>query len=311
MLGVSFPSAATRRRHVVAAGGSSRVMRAVLTTVLALPVAVAPSSSGQCGELIHGHGFGANLPGKPTQFASTAADCCAFCHATPKCEWWTWNGPPPANGICYAKADNKVATHSATQVSGGVTPGPPMPPAPPVAVRLHSTKVIFVTERTYASWNIDSSCNRGFHHIHFSNPNLLAAARGLAPSRLRFGGSGNDNLVYGLSEGSPECAGVVSQGCAYTTPGCLNASHWDALYAFAQGGGADFIFGVAFGLEQACAEGPSYVWNSTNAQTLLDYLAAKKQKIWGFEFGKWVLTTSFVAQFRLGSLTPTRVSCSC
>ena len=89
----------------------------------------------------------------------------------------------------------------------------------------------------------------------------------------------------------------------YITPGCLNATHWDAFYDFSQRAGADFIFGVAFGLEQACAgggatpgpvrtssaaPGTAYVWNATNAQTLLDYLAAKKQKIWGFEFGeKW------------------------
>ena len=58
-----------------------------------------------------------------------------------------------------------------------------------------------------------------------------AAAKGLAPSKLRFGGSGNDALVYGLSPGSPECADVPPQpaggkpGCGYITPGCLNATH--------------------------------------------------------------------------------------
>lgn len=73
----------------------------------------------------------------------------------------------------------------------------------------------------------DESLIEGFHRTDFSNPNLLAAAKGLSPSKLRFGGSGNDALVYGLSEGSVECAHIVATDCGYTTPGCLNASHWD------------------------------------------------------------------------------------
>jgi hypothetical protein len=174
-------------------------------------------------------------------------------------------------------------------ISGGTGAGPPLPPPPPVTIQLVSEKVVSVTEPTYASWNIDASCNRGFHKTNWSNPNLLAAAKGLAPSKLRFGGSGNDALVYGLTPGSPECADVPPQtDCAYTTPGCLNASHWNDLYAFAEGSGTEFIFGVAFGLPQACAEGKSYVWNATNAATLLDYLSSHGQKVWGFELGNEV-----------------------
>ena len=70
-----------------------------------------------------------------------------------------------------------------------------------VGIQVISQQKINVLEPTYASWNIDSSCNRGFHHINFTNQNLLAAARGLRPSKLRFGGSGNDNLIYGLTPG--------------------------------------------------------------------------------------------------------------
>jgi hypothetical protein len=88
-----------------------------------------------------------------------------------------------------------------TVISGGVTPGPPLPPPAPVIISVLADEVISVTEPTYASWNIDSSCNRGFHKTNFSNRNLLAAAKGLAPSKLRFGGSGNDALVYGLTPG--------------------------------------------------------------------------------------------------------------
>jgi heparanase 1 len=152
-----------------------------------------------------------------------------------------------------------------------------------------SDKVVSMIEPTYASWNIDSSCNRGFHRTDWSNPNLLAAAKGLAPSKLRFGGSGNDALVYGLSPGSPECAHIKpTTDCAYTTPGCLNASTWEALHKFSEASGSQFIFGVSYGLPQACTEGAKYVWNSTNAASLLNYLAAKKQHLWGFELGNEV-----------------------
>lgn len=156
-----------------------------------------------------------------------------------------------------------------------------------VTVRLVSSTPLSITNAAYASWNIDSSCNRGFHQTNFSNPNLAAAARGLFPSRLRFGGSGNDNLVYGLSEGSPECAGIAPPtDCSYTTPGCLNATHWANLYEFSRSAGVDFMFGLAFGLQQACTIGEAYVWNNTNAKQLLAHLLANNQtEIWGFELG--------------------------
>jgi hypothetical protein len=146
---------------------------------------------------------------------------------------------------------------------------------------------VSATSPTYASYNIDPSCNRGFHHTNFSNPNLAAAARALAPARLRFGGSGTDALTYGLSPGSPECAGVPpATDCGYTTPGCLNATHWDNLYGLGKAAAADFIFSVSFDLPAACEAGPSYVWNSSNAQHLLAYLVARGQTdLWGFEHG--------------------------
>jgi len=152
--------------------------------------------------------------------------------------------------------------------------------------------VISVTEDSYASWNIDASCNRGFHHINFTNPNLLAAARGLRPSKLRFGGSGNDNLVYGLTEGSPECSEipkpVTCESPGYVNPGCLNSTHWQNLYDFGNASEADFIFGVAYGLMQACQEGASYAWNSTNAASLIQHIKANDQEMWGFELGNEV-----------------------
>jgi len=162
----------------------------------------------------------------------------------------------------------------------------------PVVVSLVSADPISTVEPTFASWNIDPSCNRGFRDTAFDNANLLAAAVALRPSRLRFGGSGADALIYGLSDGSPECAaaGVNETACdtGYTTPGCLNASHWNALFSLAQNSNTDFIFGVSINLADACAAGPGYVWNASNAATLLAYLRNSGQKVWGFELGNEV-----------------------
>lgn len=176
-----------------------------------------------------------------------------------------------------------------------------------VQVSLVSSSPISQTNAEYASWNIDPSCNRGFHVTNFSNPNLAAAGAALQPSRLRFSGSGCDNLVYGLSEGSPECAAIPDPpaACGYTTPGCLNSTHWNALYAFSKAAKADLIFGISFGLAQACAQGPAYVWNSTNAGQLLSYLVANGQTdIWGFELGNEINNCGSNVNPGCGSTSP-------
>jgi len=258
-------------------------------TLLLVALAVAARDDEKCGPLLWHQGYAENLPGKPLVYAESAQQCCDFCHATAGCQFWTWNGVPPGNGNCYAKASNKTegGGGSATMVSGGIGPSPPLPPPPAVKISLVGVPGSIISEAnpTYASWNIDSSCNRGFHRTDFTNPNLIEAARGLSPSVLRFGGSGNDNLVYGLSAGSPECAGIVATDCGYTTPGCLNSSHWDALHAFAQAGEAQILFGISFGLDAACKGGASYEWDATNAEALLIYLAARGQRVFGFELG--------------------------
>ena len=66
-----------------------------------------------------------------------------------------------------------------------------MLPTPPARTRtmvsvVVEEAIISITNPSFASWNVDSSCNRGFHHINFTNANLKAAASGLRPSKLRY-----------------------------------------------------------------------------------------------------------------------------
>jgi hypothetical protein len=65
-------------------------------------------------------------------------------------------------------------------------------------------------------------------------------------------------------------------------------THTHTHTGFAQKSGSEFVFGVSFELPQACLEGSSYVWNRSNAESLLRYLELHKQTVWGFELGNEV-----------------------
>ena len=156
--------------------------------------------------------------------------------------------------------------------------------------------VLSIVDAEFSSFNIDPSCNRGFHYTRFDNKNLAAAASGLVPARLRFGGSGADELTYGLTDGSPECADVPppippdSPGCSYFTRGCLNSTHLESIFTLAQTSGVDLIVGLSFGLIEACAAGRSYNWKTDaggggNAANLLNGLRNRGYKPFAFELG--------------------------
>ncbi len=159
----------------------------------------------------------------------------------------------------------------------------------PIAVTVVSDTPLGVTETRYASWNIDPSCDRGFHTINFSNPNLVLAAAALSPSRLRFGGSGADALLYSFTPNDGVCDGLPPPGspgdCHYFTPGCLNASHFSSLLGLlaSNADGADhrneFIFGLSFNLTDP------HPWSSANAERLLSHVQWPSDTIWGFELG--------------------------
>ena len=147
------------------------------------------------------------------------------------------------------------------------------------------------TTPRYASYNVDSSFNRGFFHTDFGNANLRAAAASLAPATLRFGGSGNDYLTYDVPAGhcsSP--AGAAHYRNDSDSFGCLNASHWKQLRGLAEAAGADLLFGLSFDLNAACAAAPngSYVWSGENAEAMIAaWIAAAgpAAAVWGFELG--------------------------
>ena len=132
-----------------------------------------------------------------------------------------------------------------------------------------------MTNANYASWNVDSSYNRGFFHINFTNPNLRAAAASLRPSTMRFGGSGNDYLTY------LRCSSANDSDAF----GCLNATHLADFHGLVEAAGADFLFGVSFHMLAACAASTSYRWSPDNVVELVKHLQERGMRIWGFELG--------------------------
>ena len=137
------------------------------------------------------------------------------------------------------------------------------------------------TNTNYASWNIDSSYNRGFFHVNFTNPNLRAAASSLSPSTLRFGGTGNDYLHY-------DC--VTIAGKDNDKFGCLNDTHrGDLLGLISYDEGNEFLFGLSFDMASACiVNDSSYVWNSNETIKLMSKMKDADQSVWGFEVGNEV-----------------------
>jgi len=152
----------------------------------------------------------------------------------------------------------------------------------PTTITVNTEKVLSVTNPTYASFNIDSSYNRGFFHINFSNPNLQAATASLHPSTLRFGGGGNDYLHYGPP--GHECNNTND----WDDYGCLNATHWNNFYNMVTMGGAKMLFGVSFDMVTACNQMEQYKWDSSNFELMADYMIKSNQPIWGFELGNEV-----------------------
>ena len=146
-------------------------------------------------------------------------------------------------------------------------------------VDVNTTTLLFRTSAHYNSWNIDASANRGFFKRDLSAPGLLQLARGLPGGYLRFGGSGNDALWYGDGIGGM-CAGAAPRQF-----NCLNATTLDALLALAEAASARLVFGLnldnAGGGRHWDGQG---AWNSTNAEVLVRYLAARGQP-YAFELG--------------------------
>ena len=153
--------------------------------------------------------------------------------------------------------------------------------SPSATVYVNTTGLLFRVSPHFVSWNIDASPNRGFQWRNLSSPSLLALAHGLPGGYLRFGGSGNGALWYGDGIGSQSCAGATSRKFE-----CMNATMTNALIALADAASARLVFGLNIDnlFDNHMHPGPGWLWNATNAEAMVQYLAARGQPF-AFELG--------------------------
>ena len=126
-----------------------------------------------------------------------------------------------------------------------------------VDVTLSSSGVYWHTDPHFKSWNIDASPNRGWEVRNLSQPKLHYLAAASLPGYLRFGGGGNDGLVYGV--------GNVSS-CSPGAKRCLNETHFRDFMAFARASTAKLIFGLNIDPRTHANE-----WDPTQARALMTY----------------------------------------
>ena len=139
----------------------------------------------------------------------------------------------------------------------------------------------------FASFNIDGSRDRGFFDLDWAAPALAAAARGLAPPAgaggggggglVRFGGTGNNYLYYGVG---------AAPACPPTRPHaveCLNATLWAGLAAAAAAARAPLVVGVNMFPNATVPADRAFA--PANAEALFTWVRARGDDIFGVELG--------------------------
>ena len=145
-----------------------------------------------------------------------------------------------------------------------------------VALTVNLSAPINEVEPFYTSWNIDSSRDRLFFDIDLSNATIQYLASVIGGGRLRFGGTGNDALYYGLGD-APACAPTVP--AVYE---CLNETWWINLNKLADVASSPIVAGLNIHPANASSP-PSGSWDSTNAAALLSYAKAHGQALYALE----------------------------
>lgn len=145
----------------------------------------------------------------------------------------------------------------------------------PLTVQLDTP--VSTTAPYFASWNIDSSRNRAFFDTDWSNKELIYLANSIGGAKIRFGGSGNDDLNYAVDGYSCPPPGNSTE--------CLNVTTAKNLFAFAQASQNDLIFGLNIHPTASGKSPPSGPWNASNAEALLRWSLENGSPPWALELG--------------------------
>eukprot|EP01043_Picozoa_sp_COSAG02_P058889 COSAG02_NODE_7407_length_3031_cov_1.984311_1_plen_446_part_00 len=197
-------------------------------------------------------------------------------------------------------------------------PGPGNEPSPPFPNPLPAPSTVAATLElggqiatsggpSYASFNFDWHCGAsdaaeyncpaepGWNHssvnfgLDLEDPHMIAAAKALAPGRLRIGGSQGDCICYDIPAGS--CAAEIqrhprasgSYGC--NSPAfVLNMTRWQQIVEWCEATGIQLVFGLNGDTRDGYSS--PLDWKRNNTENFVKHVAQHNAKhIYGFEVG--------------------------
>ncbi|XP_015886732.3 heparanase-like protein 3 isoform X1 [Ziziphus jujuba] len=133
------------------------------------------------------------------------------------------------------------------------------------------------------SWGRTSLLN-----IDLNNPILLNAIKAFSPLKIRLGGTLQDRVIYERNNQQP-CNPFVKNESDFLgfSQGCLPMSRWDELNIFFKRTGAVVFFGLnALSGRTIDSQGSAIgAWDSSNAESLIQYTVNKGYTIHGWELG--------------------------
>jgi len=192
---------------------------------------------------------------------SSASECCDACNSNNDCQGWTYQ--TDGSNTCYLKDNFKGGSANSARTSG--SRGAPLP----TTVVVDTSKIINVVDELYRSVTIDTTTNRQFFDLDWSDPQIMYLFKMLGPMHVRVGGSGEgqDQLLF---DGT---------NCTRDT-GCIDETLFNQIYdLIVVNGNSRMVWGLPYN------KYPNGSWDPTQSLGLIQYAAKKGYSIYGFEIG--------------------------